>query len=60
MPATAGAPGADRAGGGSGLLMPLRQVGAALGIALPGSLLASALPGSWRLRRRGRWPTMSP
>lgn len=32
----------DRAGSGSGLLMTLRQVGAAVGIALLGSLLASA------------------
>ncbi|MFJ3303248.1 MFS transporter [Streptomyces sp. NPDC086549] len=31
----------DRAGSGSGLLMTLRQVGAAIGIALLGSLLAS-------------------
>src|SRR5207249_4667273 len=30
----------DRAGSGSGLLMTLRQVGAAIGIALLGSLLA--------------------
>ncbi|MFJ4690000.1 DHA2 family efflux MFS transporter permease subunit [Streptomyces sp. NPDC088766] len=33
---------ADRAGSGSGLLMTLRQVGGAIGIALLGSLLASA------------------
>ncbi|MFE9169534.1 MFS transporter [Streptomyces kebangsaanensis] len=33
---------ADRAGSGSGLLMTLRQVGGAVGIALLGSLLASA------------------
>jgi hypothetical protein len=32
----------DRAGSGSGLLMTLRQVGSAIGIALLGSLLASA------------------
>ncbi|WP_046590077.1 MFS transporter [Streptomyces mangrovisoli] len=32
---------ADRAGSGSGLLMTLRQVGSAIGIALLGSLLAS-------------------
>ncbi|MFF4017456.1 MFS transporter [Streptomyces sp. NPDC001843] len=32
----------DRAGSGSGLLMTLRQVGGAIGIALLGSLLASA------------------
>ncbi|PAZ14931.1 MFS transporter [Streptomyces sp. SA15] len=32
----------DRAGSGSGLLMTLRQVGAAIGIALLGSLLAGA------------------
>jgi hypothetical protein len=31
----------DRAGSGSGLLMTMRQVGAAIGIALLGSLLAS-------------------
>ncbi|MDN3028137.1 DHA2 family efflux MFS transporter permease subunit [Streptomyces sp. S.PB5] len=44
MPAMAGALGAlprDRAGSGSGLLMTLRQVGGAIGIALLGSLLAS-------------------
>ncbi|WP_030595115.1 DHA2 family efflux MFS transporter permease subunit [Streptomyces fulvoviolaceus] len=43
MPAMAGALGAlprDRAGSGSGLLMTLRQVGGAIGIALLGSLLA--------------------
>ncbi|MEU0007075.1 MFS transporter [Streptomyces sp. NPDC006314] len=33
---------ADRAGSGSGLLMTLRQVGGAIGIALLGSLLSSA------------------
>ncbi|MEU6063280.1 MULTISPECIES: MFS transporter [Streptomyces] len=33
---------ADRAGSGSGLLMTLRQVGSAIGIALLGSLLAGA------------------
>ncbi|MFI9600587.1 MFS transporter [Streptomyces sp. NPDC052043] len=33
---------ADRAGSGSGLMMTLRQVGGAVGIALLGSLLASA------------------
>ncbi|MFI9152159.1 DHA2 family efflux MFS transporter permease subunit [Streptomyces sp. NPDC053367] len=46
VPAMAGALGtlpADRAGSGSGLLMTLRQVGAALGIALLGSLLAGEL-----------------
>ncbi len=45
VPAMAGALGTlptDRAGSGSGLLMTLRQVGAAIGIALLGSLLASA------------------
>ncbi|MFJ8107140.1 DHA2 family efflux MFS transporter permease subunit [Streptomyces sp. NPDC096132] len=44
VPAMAGALGtlpADRAGSGSGLLMTLRQVGGAIGIALLGSLLAS-------------------
>ncbi|MFF4273270.1 MFS transporter [Streptomyces sp. NPDC001536] len=44
MPAMAGALGAlprDRAGSGSGLLMTMRQVGGAIGIALLGSLLAS-------------------
>ena len=44
MPAMSGALGAlprDRAGSGSGLLMTLRQVGGAIGIALLGSLLAS-------------------
>lgn len=43
VPAMDGALGAlprDRAGSGSGLLMTLRQVGAAIGIALLGSLLA--------------------
>jgi Na+/melibiose symporter-like transporter len=43
VPAMDGALGAlprDRAGNGSGLLMTLRQVGAAIGIALLGSLLA--------------------
>ncbi|MFJ8084225.1 DHA2 family efflux MFS transporter permease subunit [Streptomyces sp. NPDC096205] len=46
VPAMSGAIGAlpaDRAGSGSGLLMTLRQVGAALGIALLGSLLAGEL-----------------
>ncbi|MEU9476234.1 MFS transporter [Streptomyces sp. NPDC048191] len=45
VPAMDGALGtlpADRAGSGSGLLMTLRQVGGAIGIALLGSLLASA------------------
>ncbi|MET7680292.1 MFS transporter [Streptomyces sp. NPDC005423] len=45
VPSMDGALGAlprDRAGSGSGLLMTLRQVGAAVGIALLGSLLASA------------------
>ncbi|MGV9938073.1 DHA2 family efflux MFS transporter permease subunit [Streptomyces sp. NPDC003401] len=45
VPAMSGALGtlpADRAGSGSGLLMTLRQVGGAVGIALLGSLLASA------------------
>ncbi|MCH0563635.1 MULTISPECIES: MFS transporter [unclassified Streptomyces] len=45
VPAMDGALGAlprDRAGSGSGLLMTLRQVGAAIGIALLGSLLAGA------------------
>ncbi|MYX95683.1 DHA2 family efflux MFS transporter permease subunit [Streptomyces sp. SID486] len=45
VPAMDGALGAlprDRAGSGSGLLMTLRQVGAAVGIALLGSLLAGA------------------
>ncbi|WP_075779288.1 MFS transporter [Streptomyces acidiscabies] len=44
VPAMTGALGAlprERAGSGSGLLMTLRQVGAAIGIALLGSLLAS-------------------
>ncbi|WP_416971988.1 DHA2 family efflux MFS transporter permease subunit [Streptomyces sp. 4F14] len=44
VPAMDGALGAlprDRAGSGSGLLMTLRQVGAAIGIALLGSLIAS-------------------
>ena len=44
MPAMGGALGAlprDRAGSGSGLLMTLRQVGGAIGIALLGSLLSS-------------------
>ncbi|MER5429789.1 MFS transporter [Streptomyces sp. NPDC002588] len=44
VPAMSGALGtlpADRAGSGSGLLMTLRQVGSAIGIALLGSLLAS-------------------
>ncbi|MEU1517396.1 MFS transporter [Streptomyces sp. NPDC005811] len=45
VPAMDGALGAlpaDRAGSGSGLLMTLRQVGAAIGIALLGSLLSDA------------------
>ncbi|MEV6289078.1 MFS transporter [Streptomyces sp. NPDC051896] len=45
VPAMDGALGtlpADRAGSGSGLLMTFRQVGGAIGIALLGSLLASA------------------
>ncbi|MGW2618077.1 MFS transporter [Streptomyces sp. NPDC001500] len=45
VPAMSGALGAlpaDRAGSGSGLLMTLRQVGGAVGIALLGSLLADA------------------
>ncbi|MEU9187893.1 MFS transporter [Streptomyces sp. NPDC048484] len=45
VPAMDGALGtlpADRAGSGSGLLMTLRQVGGAIGIALLGSLLAAA------------------
>ncbi|OSZ62401.1 MFS transporter [Streptomyces pharetrae CZA14] len=45
VPAMSGALGtlpADRAGSGSGLLMTLRQVGGAIGIALLGSLLAAA------------------
>ncbi|MEU5704653.1 MFS transporter [Streptomyces aurantiacus] len=45
VPAMDGALGtlpADRAGSGSGLLMTLRQVGGAIGIALLGSLLAGA------------------
>ncbi|KUO11861.1 DHA2 family efflux MFS transporter permease subunit [Streptomyces sp. DSM 15324] len=45
VPAMDGALGAlpaDRAGSGSGLLMTLRQVGAAIGIALLGSLLSAA------------------
>lgn len=45
VPAMDGALGAlpaERAGSGSGLLMTLRQVGAAIGIALLGSLLAGA------------------
>ncbi|KUJ66108.1 multidrug MFS transporter [Streptomyces albus subsp. albus] len=40
MDAALGALPRDRAGSGSGLLMTLRQVGAALGVALLGSLLA--------------------
>ncbi|MFC0600189.1 MFS transporter [Streptomyces palmae] len=40
MDAALGALPKDRAGSGSGLLMTLRQVGAALGVALLGSLLA--------------------
>ena len=42
MDAALGAIPADRAGSGSGLLMTLRQVGGAIGIALLGSLLAGA------------------
>lgn len=45
VPAMSGALGtlpSDRAGSGSGLLMTLRQVGGAIGIALLGSLLAGA------------------
>ncbi|MFC8200786.1 DHA2 family efflux MFS transporter permease subunit [Streptomyces sp. NPDC057298] len=42
MDAALGGIPADRAGSGSGLLMTLRQVGAAIGIALLGSLLAGA------------------
>jgi Na+/melibiose symporter-like transporter len=42
---------ADRAGSGSGLLMTVRQVGGALGIALLGALLAGAYSG--RLRTGG-------
>ncbi|MCX4764653.1 DHA2 family efflux MFS transporter permease subunit [Streptomyces sp. NBC_01275] len=45
VPAMSGALGTlptDRAGSGSGLLMTLRQVGSAIGIALLGSLLAGA------------------
>jgi EmrB/QacA subfamily drug resistance transporter len=45
VPAMSGALGAlpsDRAGSGSGLLMTLRQVGAAIGVAVLGSVLASA------------------
>jgi hypothetical protein len=45
VPAMDGALGtlpADRAGSGSGLLMTFRQVGGAIGLALLGSLLASA------------------
>lgn len=45
VPSMSGALGAlprDRAGSGSGLLMTVRQVGGAIGIALLGSLLASA------------------
>ncbi|MER7101146.1 MFS transporter [Streptomyces humidus] len=45
VPAMSGALGAlpaDRAGSGSGLLMTLRQVGGAIGVALLGSLLAGA------------------
>ncbi|MER5374151.1 MFS transporter [Streptomyces sp. NPDC002553] len=48
VPAMSGALGtlpSDRAGSGSGLLMTLRQVGGAIGIALLGSLLASAYRG---------------
>jgi EmrB/QacA subfamily drug resistance transporter len=42
MTAALGALPRDRAGSGSGLLMTVRQVGSAIGIALLGSLLASA------------------
>ncbi|MCX5560363.1 MFS transporter [Streptomyces sp. NBC_00038] len=42
MSAALGALPRDRAGSGSGLLMTVRQVGSAIGIALLGSLLASA------------------
>ncbi|MFF4556698.1 MFS transporter [Streptomyces sp. NPDC001422] len=42
MSAALGALPRDRAGSGSGLLMTVRQVGGAIGIALLGSLLASA------------------
>ena len=42
MDAALGALPADRAGSGSGLLSTVRQVGSAIGIALLGSLLASA------------------
>jgi EmrB/QacA subfamily drug resistance transporter len=42
MDAALGALPRDRAGSGSGLLMTVRQVGSAVGIALLGSLLASA------------------
>ncbi|MFE3096314.1 DHA2 family efflux MFS transporter permease subunit [Streptomyces sp. NPDC059248] len=41
MDAAIGSLSADRAGSGSGLLMTLRQAGAAVGVALFGSLLAS-------------------
>ncbi|WP_406399990.1 DHA2 family efflux MFS transporter permease subunit [Streptomyces sp. NBC_00879] len=45
MDAALGALPADRAGSGSGLLMTVRQVGSAIGIALLGSLLASRYVG---------------
>ncbi|MEV5978013.1 MFS transporter [Streptomyces sp. NPDC052114] len=45
MDAALGALPAERAGSGSGLLMTVRQVGAAVGIALLGSLLAAAYTG---------------
>ncbi|MET8951621.1 MFS transporter [Streptomyces sp. NPDC004393] len=45
MDAALGALPRDRAGSGSGLLMTVRQVGGAVGIALLGSLLASAYSG---------------
>src|SRR3954468_2508529 len=44
MSAALGALPRDRAGSGSGLLMTVRQVGGAIGIALLGSLLAGAYP----------------
>ena len=72
MAAALGALPRDRAGSGSGLLMTVRQVGSAIGIALLGSLLASAysdrldtsgLPERRRGHRRATpWsaPTSSP
>jgi EmrB/QacA subfamily drug resistance transporter len=45
MSASLGALPRDRAGSGSGLLLTVRQVGSAIGIALLGSLLASAYTG---------------